>query len=65
MHSRQFTSGQRQCRELVFSYGEASAVVRSDSQIVPGGRLQIQYDKVTTGFNVVRDLVPLGLIPKN
>lgn len=58
-----FTSCNGQRRELVFDHSESSTVVRGDPQIVPSGRFQVQHYEITAGFDVVRNLVPLRLVP--
>lgn len=63
MHSI-VTSGNGQGGELVFGNRESSTVVRRDPQIIPGGRLQVQDHKISTGLHIIRDLIPLRLIPE-
>lgn len=56
------TSGNGQGGKVVFGHSEASRVVGSDAEVVPGGGFQVQNHVVVIGLHVVRNLVPLNLI---
>ena len=49
--SPQLTSSNGQGCKLVFSHRKSSIVVSCHLQVVPFGRIQIQNDKVSTGFD--------------
>lgn len=57
------TSCNGQRRKLVFGHSKSSTVVRGDPQIVPSRWFKVEYNEITTRFNVVRNLVPLRLVP--
>lgn len=58
------TSGYGERGKIVFGNSETRRVVGGDAQIVPCGGLQIEYNVVVVGLNIIWDLVPFQLIAR-
>lgn len=58
------TSGHGECGKVIFGNSESSRVVGGDTQVVPGGRFQVEHYVVVVGLHIVRDLIPFQLIAK-
>lgn len=56
------TSGYGECGKVIFGNSESGGIVCGDTQVVPGGRFQVEHYVVVVGLNVVRDLIPFQLI---
>lgn len=58
------TSVDGQCSEFVLGNSESGVVMSGYSEHVPGCGFEIENDEVASGLDIVRDLIPFNLIPK-
>lgn len=63
LYTRINTSGYGQRGKFIFCNCKASTVVGGNANIIPSGRLQVKDNEVSAWFYVVRDLIPLDMIP--